>query len=226
MQQIADATGNDGLKETAEEVGALAQNFQAAGQGFASSGSWIGAVVGGVTDIIGQTVNAFTEGAAMTKVMEMNAENFANALRLASLTVDRSDFAGIFGTDRMGLAQEYGRKMVESMEAYSAELEKVNDEYDCFSKKSFKTMEQFLLYQSSAEKGLEGLQRMLVKTKDFSGWANLWGRKDEYMTLGELVPELWENGELNLEVLDFYGPRSVFLEIFDDRTEIFDYIGC
>jgi hypothetical protein len=65
---------------------------------------------------------------------------------------------------------------------------------------------------------------MLVKTKDFSGWANLWGRKDEYMTLGELVPELWENGELNLEVLDFYGPRSVFLEIFDDRTEIFDYI--
>lgn len=204
MTRIAEASGDGDMKENAERLGALAQNFRAAGEGFASSGSWIGAVAGGVADIIGQTVTAFTEGEAVSAAMRRNAEDFAAALRTAALTADRADFSGIFGTDAMGLAQEYGAKMTESLEAFRGELSRLDGEYDNLSGKRLKSMQEMLVYESSAEKGLRGIQRMLVKTKDFSGWANLWGREDEFTSLGDLAPELWEDGELNTEALEAF----------------------
>ena len=202
MSQIADATGNEGLKESAEQMSAVAQNFSAAAKG-AASGGWVGAIVGGVTDIIGQTISSFTEAEVQTAIMKKNAEDFANALQLAALTVDKTDFESIFGADRMRLANEYAKKMAESLRTYGDAMNDLNR----------KTNEYTMRYygMGSAERGLKrmrdrgkellGIRDMMIKTLDRSGWSNFWGKSDEYTRLGDLAPELFNGEELNLEAL-------------------------
>lgn len=205
MSQIAEATGNDGLKESADQMSAIAQNFSAAAQG-AASGGWIGAIVGGVTDIIGQTINAFSESAVQTAIMKKNAEDFANALQLAALTVDKTKFESIFGTDKMSLAQEYATKMAESLGAYGDELDELN-------KKTNK--DTLLLFGLGSEthglkvlqrlkKELQGIQDMRIKTKDRSGWANFWGASDEFTRLADLAPQIFDGENINLEALEAF----------------------
>lgn len=68
--ELAKATGSSKLQDISDQISAVAQNFSAAAKGFASSGSWIGAVIGGVTDIITQTASAFVT--AKTEAEEGN----------------------------------------------------------------------------------------------------------------------------------------------------------
>jgi tape measure domain-containing protein len=50
--------------------------------------------------------------------------------------------------------------------------------------------------------GLDGLQATQVKTKDYKGFINFLGVQDQYKSLFDLAPELWnndKNGEFNVE---------------------------
>lgn len=54
-----------------------------------------------------------------------------------------------------------------------------------------KDTQAFEAYQDALSRGLTGLQTMMIKTKDQSGFANFFGVQDEYTALGDLAPELW-----------------------------------
>lgn len=122
MKYLAELTGDSHLAEQADELAAVTQNFSAAAEGAAESGSWIGAVVGGVVDMLTQTVSSIEQAKNETVEMANNARDFAHAMQMAALTLDESDYSSIFGTDNSGKMKGYAQKMKDSIDAYQAEL--------------------------------------------------------------------------------------------------------
>ena len=184
MMRYAEASGNTKMKEVAEQTSAAASFIGDTAKGFAQGGL-IGGAVAAVGNALKQTAEAFTRGAAETREMKENAEDFAHAMKVASLTVDSDDFKSIFGEDRMGLLREYSSKAAESTRAYRSELSKLNG--------------------------------LMVKTKDNTGWANLWGVRDEYTSLRSLAPQIWKNGDLNVEAAEAF--LSTNTQITDEQRK-------
>ena len=184
MMRYAEASGNTKMKEVAEQTSAAASFIGDTAKGFAQGGL-IGGAVAAVGNALKQTAEAFTRGAAETREMKENAEDFAHAMKLASLTVDSDEFKSIFGEDRMGLLREYSSKAAESTRAYRSELSKLNG--------------------------------LMVKTKDNTGWANLWGVRDEYTSLRSLAPQIWKNGDLNVEAAEAF--LSTNTQITDEQRK-------
>jgi hypothetical protein len=55
------------------------------------------------------------------------------------------------------------------------------------------------------DRELSGLQAVLVKTKDYKGILEFFGKQDEYTTLFDLAPEMWnndKNGMFNIEAAE------------------------
>ena len=216
MKEIAETSGDGRLADAAEQLSSVAQNFAAAGGG-AATGGWIGAIVGGATDMIAQTLQAFTE----TKVAEAenvrNAKEWAQALR--NVNVEMQEISETFGERQLAKGREGMRSSVEAMRRYHEELADLNKKYNeqeietyTYASKGVNTFlnplgwlqkgefnNEWLAYINAINKGYEGLQRMLVKTTDRSGWANFWGAQDKYTALADLYPELFKDGELVVE---------------------------
>ncbi len=118
-QQIADITGDTKLADWADQAGALAQNFQAAGQGLASGG-WIGAIAGGASDILSQTQQAIFEHKLWIKQFEQSIKNFRSAIELAEIVFDADKFEDMFGTRSLESAVEAYNKSNELLAKYNA----------------------------------------------------------------------------------------------------------
>ena len=223
MKQIAEYSGDTRLGEMGEQIGALAQNLSAAGQG-AAQGGWIGAIVGGVTDIINQTIEAFASARLEQEEFLANQRDFAREYAAIQRELKDEDYESIFGTREISKVSDAWKKARETMEEYNdavnKEMEKPEEEYDYNSLGAG----IFLLgsgiggwgwgksltneYKSKLEayrKGYTELQGMQVKVKDYSGWANFWGKKDEFMSLKDLAPELWdENGVFQVDAAEAF----------------------
>ena len=221
MKEFAELTGDVSLAEKADQFSAVAQNFSAAAEGAAESGSWIGAVVGGVMDMVQQTYEAIEGAAVQTIIAAKNAERFAHAMQLAGLAIDQEKFRTIFGTDQSGMMQAYGKSAVDSLRAYEDELFKIQNTKHGYAETTSLSnglsvfaapltgpesiflnplvwigqikvaSNEFTTYKDAIERGYNELQAMAVKTKDNSGWANFWGVQDEYTALVDLAPQLW-----------------------------------
>lgn len=221
MKQIAEYSGDTRLAETGEQIGALAQNLQAAGEG-AAQGGWIGAIVGGVTDIINQTVEAFTSARLEQEEFLANQRDFAREYAAVMRELKDEDYESIFGTDEISKASDAWKKAQEVMKEYNDTVNKVmempEEQYDFmslgagiflpgFGGSGF-AQELTNEYKSALEayeKGYTELQGMQVKVKDYSGWANFWGKKDEFMSLKDLAPELWDqNGVFQVDAAEAF----------------------
>lgn len=98
MKAFADATGNTKLGDTAEIVGMLAQNMQAAAEGAESWGGWWGAIIGGVTDLFDQMTTGLTEAAKKAHELDKSVKEIRSDARLLEQTSLFSE-EGVFGTD-------------------------------------------------------------------------------------------------------------------------------
>lgn len=214
MKEIADLSGDVRLGETAEMLSAAASNFQAAGQG-AASGGWIGAIVGGATNMIEQTINAFVQAKATAVEAEQNAIDYANAINNLKYQINEDDYDSIFGTTSLKKAADaydkaknaladYERTVNEKMKQPEIKKDFVNLGAAIFTGgigyagKRLSAETETLL--KAFNEGYTKLQGMAVKTKDVGGWARFWGKKDEYTSLADLAPEMWgEDGEFNIE---------------------------
>lgn len=223
MKELADASGDVQLGETAEQIGALAQNLGAAAQG-AASGGWVGAIVGGVSDILNQTIEAVMGTKTQTAIAARNARDFRQELELAKLSLDSINVDTIFGNNNAAYAQEAWKKGQEALGRYNEELAKLTqggmtklyekeEEFKSLGAAIFapifgwggfkkQASNEYLGAIEAMEKGYNQLEAMQVKTKDYNGWANFWGKKDEYTALKDLAPEIWnEYGEIEAENL-------------------------
>ena len=222
MRDVAEAAGDPRLAETAEKLDAISQNFIAAGQG-AASGGWIGAVVAGGSDLIGQTIEALEETPLLEARAAKAAEDWERALKNVNVAMQEIAYNSPFGERSIAKGREAMRSSIEAMKRYNEEIAAINKKYSeqeietytygglnsvganvfinplgwLSGKSTFSN--EWLAYNNAINKGYEGLQRMLVKTKDRNKWANLWGAQDEYKALGDLYPELFKDGELVVE---------------------------
>lgn len=235
LLELAKATGNEGLSESAEQLSAVAQNFGAAAKGF-QSGGWIGAIIGGATDMISQTVSAVTTAKAEDKEKEQNSLDFMREYNKLLLQIKNEDYDSIFGTDSIQRAADASKKAKAALQQYKEELSKRTDPkvrkefnslgggifgfgLDGFLGTNFfgfgkKISNETKTLQEAFKKGYSDLQAMAVKTKDRSGWANFWGKKDKYTSLKDLAPQLWnEKGEFDIDA------AKAFL---DTNTQISD----
>ena len=80
IAQIVQISGNGSFGDGMEAIGGIFQNFAAAGQG-AATGGWIGAIVGGVTDALGQIFGAITKNIEALNEARIAAEQYATSLR-------------------------------------------------------------------------------------------------------------------------------------------------
>ena len=183
----------------------MGSNLQAAGEG-AKSGGWIGAIVGGVTNIIQQSVDASAIEEAEQKEFEQNRLDFLNSYELLQLKVSETKDK-VFGSDSTKIAIEAYQKAKKALEEYNEALEKttaVTASYEYANAGvSVLTLSQLWAAKElsnetktlmdSYKKGYTDLQAMAVKTKDRSGWANFWGDQDLYTSLKDLAPQLWDS---------------------------------
>lgn len=216
MKELAEATGDVDLSEQAGQLAAFSQNLQSAGQG-AQSGGWIGAIIGGASDMINQTVQSFAVARAEVAELEQNTKDFARAMQLLNLTLDPKKFKSVFAEDSIGKTAEAYKKAKEALEAYGETVGKTSKEvktkteFDSLGTAIFAPVLGWFGFGQSVSnetktirgalsKGYSDLQAMAVKTKDYSGWANFWGKQDKYTALKDLAPQLWdENNELNVK---------------------------
>lgn len=226
---LAEATGDSKFKEFSDQFSAFSQNLQAAGQG-AQSGGWIGAIVGGASDMITQTVASMAQLQVEAQEYEQNRIDFLRELEQISLTLKDENYDSIFGTSSIERARDAYKLAQEALQKYNEELQKTSaleleEEYKNLGAAIFapifgsfgfgkRISEETKALMAAYEKGYTDLQAMAVKTKDRSGWANFWGKKDEYTALKDLAPELWnEDGTFNVEA------AQAFL---DTNTQISD----
>lgn len=215
FKRLAEATDNANLKETAEQLGAFAQNLSAAGQG-AASGGWIGAIVGGASDMLMQTIDAIIGKQAEVHEYEQNRLDFMRQYQLMLLELNDSDYDSVFGTASLRKASDAWEKMAEAERLYKEATEGALGQFGGKMKEianagigaflyapsllDSRTTEEYKAYLVALQKGYNALEGMRVKTVDRSGWANFWGAKDEYANLKDLAPELWgEDGLFNAD---------------------------
>ena len=117
MRDIADSTEDADLAQSAERLSSIAQNFSAAAQG-AATGGWIGAIVGGVTDLVGQFLNGTAALIAQREAMKQYYQAFNDELTKLKLTVDEDFFDTIFGTDEVAKAQDAYKKSSKALQEY------------------------------------------------------------------------------------------------------------
>lgn len=211
MKQIAEYSGDTRLTEMGEQIGALAQNLSAAGQG-AAQGGWIGAIVGGVTDIINQTIEAFASARLEQEEFLANQRDFAREYAAIQRELKDEDYESIFGTREISKASDAWKKAQETLEDYNEAVNKRMERP--VDGDLWEYIESGALIPSSNElkgkleayrKGYTELQGMQVKVRDYSGWANFWGKKDKFMSLKDLAPELWdENGVFQVDAAEAF----------------------
>lgn len=235
LKELAEATGDERFSESAEQFGALAQNLGAAAKGF-QSGGWIGAIIGGATDMLTQTFQAITTAKAEVKEFETNRLDFLSEYNLLLLKnkMSTEDQDNVFGSSALKRASQAAKAAQDAMAQYTEEITRrtapeIKKEFknlgaaifgmNPFTSANFlgfgkKISNETKTLQAAFEKGYSDLQSMAVKTKDRSGWANFWGKQDEYTSLKDLAPQLWdETGDFDIEA------AKVFL---DTNTQISD----
>lgn len=121
MKEIAAASGDTKLAQFGDAFGAAGDFLGSVAQGLAQGGP-IGAAFAGITNIVNQIVSSFTQAKLEEIEMKKNAEDFRRELELAALAVDSSKFDSIFGSDRLGLMQEYFNKASEASRKYQQSI--------------------------------------------------------------------------------------------------------
>jgi tape measure domain-containing protein len=230
---LAEASGDSKFKEFASQMSALSKNIGAAAKG-AQQGGWIGAIIGGVSDMISQTVEGIAVAKAEEKEFEQNAVDFNKEYRLSLLKLKDEDYESVFGVKTIDKTRKAYALAQKALQEYNDELAKrstpeMEEEYSNLGLTGFGAgalggfewlgIAKTITNESKAmlaayKKGYTDLQAMAIKTKDRSGWQNFWGMKDQYTSLKDLAPDLWANdGGFNVDA------ARIFLET---NTQITD----
>lgn len=127
IKKLNDIDGTGGFLDSGDLLGAFFQNIGAAGQG-AATGSWIGAIVGGVTDGLNQIVELIAANKTALVKAKIAAENYSNTLREISYKEALSkNVDGIFGdnvreklNNAIKVLNEARANLIDSIDSYGS----------------------------------------------------------------------------------------------------------
>ena len=206
MKEFAQATGDVNLEATADALSAISQNLSAAAQGGASGG-WIGAIVGGVTDAAGQILSAVIEEKAAVKQTAEALKKFRKELYNMRYTINEDDYETIFGVRAIEKASDAYKKALLAINEYTTEVNRKMDAPKQFIIPDKNGVADLITTASGVpkatleayNKGYTRLEGMLVMMKHRSGLAKAFGKSNEYSTLKDAVPELFDKNGFNLD---------------------------
>lgn len=210
LQELAEATGDEGLADTAEALNGLGNIISSTAMG-AATGGWVGAIVGAVTSIGSALFDSFTKGARTAKEAEKNARDFARAYELLCLQLKSEDYEATFGTKVIEKTAKAYELLIQTLDLYN---EKVGSTKNTDMIKDLAAQNDLLaLLLGQMTKYSTDLENMRIKTKDYGWFAELFGKSDKYESLRDLAPEIWADGTFNVEA------ARTFLETNTQLTE-------
>lgn len=203
MKELAQATGNIDLDAAADALSAISQNLSAAAQGGASGG-WIGAVVAGVADVVDQILSSVIEEKAALAKTTKALKDFREEIYNTRYTIDEDDYETIFGVRAIEKASDAYRKAMLAIREYTTEVNKKLENPQVSTVQPDDSFDLTHLSNNPVtidayKKGYTQLEAMLVMTKHRSDIAKVFGKKNEYSTLKDTVPELFDENGFNLE---------------------------
>ena len=127
-------------------------------------------------------------------------------------------------------AEEYNRKMQQASDDWALSVQKIRNEYallqeqldTLFGDSSLAKMSgwgNIIREQREFIKSIDtsALGNVKIKTKDYNWWQELWGSRDEYTSLRDIVPELFnDDGSLNFAYLDEFKQSDYWDMLSDD----------
>ena len=231
MKELAELSGDVELGDAADKMSALAQNLGAAAQG-AASGGWIGAIVGGVMDMITQTASGIANTKKEIFALEQSLKDYQHELLLLKSTLNEDDYNTIFGVNALSKVNDAANKAKESLQDYyNSVAKKVSDPgapkyqanlglgiFTADIQNAFlfgKKQSNLWLQQVDAYKrGLTELQGMAINLTKYTGWQKFWGRQDKYQSLIDYRSDLFnEDGTLDID------KAKAFLEVDQKITD-------
>lgn len=179
MAEIAEISGDAHIREMSESLMQAGSVLSSVAQG-AASGGWIGAIVGGVSSLMGQLVNYFTELAVAEARSKAVLEDYNKELELMRLSLNEDDFSGIFGDRTLAKAKEAYRLYNEAWKAYYGD--------------------NYTAYRYTKDQGfLSSVERWLPVAAESLADTTVQMSKRDLRTLADVYPEIFnEDGSLNL----------------------------
>lgn len=178
-------------------VGDIASNLTSA----IESGNWAGFAI----NMIGSLLTSIVDSIAHTReyVDELNESmrEFRRTVALSSMSINEDDYDSIFGTDSLQKAIDaYAKAQETLMEYESLTNRRMRNPGFASDVIIGSEMSRLDTLQKAYDRGLSELQGMAIKTKDYNGFAEFFGARDEYKSLVDLAPEIFnEDGSLNVE---------------------------
>lgn len=203
------------LQGLGQELSAISSLGNAVAQG-AAAGGWIGAVVAGALNLVEQLADGYAQLREQEYQAEVRAMSFANALRLLDLQL-KDTYDNAFGERTFMRIADAAVVAQRALSAYNEALGELNalysEEVNPLQGTDWAQIDNLL----DAVGKLSNLGAVQVKTKDRSGIANFLGFEDEFTSLADLAPELFnEDGSVKVDYiktfLDTYG------EFLDEKT--------
>lgn len=172
-----------------------------------SSGNWAGFVIGLVTKLISAITGSISNEMQEIKEYEQNLIDFQNALKSARMNISEDDYDTIFGTNSFQKAADAYKKAQENLAEYQRLSSKKMEEPALDQSQMYVGNAMSLLdtQMDAYERGLTELQGMAVKTKDRNGFMEWLGFHDEYTSLADLAPDIFnDDGSLNIENAELF----------------------
>lgn len=220
MKELAEASGDIHFQELVSELEDLTTIIGSIGAGFATGG-WVGALIGGLTSIVDVIISGFVQ--AKKSVLEYNQslQDFADRMELLKYKFKGDDWDTIFGTNSMGKAVAALSSYMKAIEKYNELVNKTTSfqewmyeqgegelyeliigGFTVHEEQAAHFTELYQKYMKEASDAFTDLQNLQIKTKDYGWWHELWGYKDEYTSLKDIAPELWDaSGKLDIDAL-------------------------
>lgn len=178
MSMIGEASHDGEIMETAEVFSGIAQNFSAAAQG-AATGGWVGAIVGGVTDALGQIINAVVQNISAAHEAKVAYQQWADAAREVSYSQSLQSKNNIFGENNVD-------KLTTALDT----LRKVKDDY----------LETTKGLEEASQKDAEELKKLLSEKNALIAGITM----ASISIVGLTNAQMWKDWERNKQALDEY----------------------
>lgn len=222
---IAETTRNaaNGIREydeglanvlsTMGDIAASVGSFASAMGNIETSGASFENVMGGITSgislattVIGGLFNLFKRDDAIERTRRQFADLNDEIIRLKRESEINGWEGTIFGEDAFRNASENMNVSAEAYDRYNKTLSKIQKRGGKFS---------FLTGTKEWESAAESIANMSVKTRH-----GTWFRSAKYESLGSLLPELFDDGELNMDALQKFTESDLFGKLAGENQEL------